>query len=248
MSPTTATTATATSPSDPFLSTLEVRRSIYTLTNTLPISASRVTSIVSHAIQHCPSPFNTQSARTLILSGSAHTKLWDMGDAMLKQTLPPAAYQGLAPKVAGFRAAYGTIMFFDDQAPLREMGEKNPAVKDMMGQWSEHASGMVQFAGKPILPCDKPLMHFVQITTDTDLTCDNIVWTALSLEGVGCNLQHYNFIPAFMQQVRDEWQLPATWELKSQMVFGQPSKPGFERDGPRPRTYLPVEERVLEFS
>lgn len=80
------------------------------------------------------------------------------------------------------------------------------------------------------------------------LTLDmDSVWTALSLEGVGCNLQHYNFNPAFSQQVRDEWNLPATWDLKSQLVFGQPAKPDFERDGPRPRTYLPVEERVVEF-
>lgn len=142
-----SSTTANTSPSNPFLSALEVRRSIYTLTDTLPIPHTRIATIVSHAVIHSPSPFNTQSTRTVIVSGSAHARLWAMGDAMLQQTLPPAAYQSLAPKVAGFKAAYGTIMFFDDQAPLREMGEKNPAVKDMMGQWSEHASGMVQFAG-----------------------------------------------------------------------------------------------------
>ena len=73
------------------------------------------------------------------------------------------------------------------------------------------------------------------------------MWTALSVEGVGCNLQHYNFSPAFAKQVLEEWKLPATWDLKSQLVFGAPKSGTFERDGPRPRTYLPVEERLLQF-
>jgi uncharacterized protein len=143
-------TTDAVTMSDSLLSFIEVRRSIYNLSNTLPIPASRVTGIVSHAIKHCPSPFNTQSARTVIVSGPAHAKLWEMGDEMLKRTLPPPAYQSLAPKVAGFKAAYGTVMFFDDQAALDEMGQENPAVKDMMPQWSEHASGMLQFISKSI--------------------------------------------------------------------------------------------------
>jgi uncharacterized protein len=132
---------------DSFLSNIEVRRSIYIQTKGLPISSSRLSSIVSHAVKHCPSPFNVQSARVVILVGGAHDKLWDMGDAVLKQMLPPDAYKGLAPKVAGFKAGHGSVLFFEDKATLDDMAAKNPAVAGMMGQWSEHSNGMLQFAG-----------------------------------------------------------------------------------------------------
>lgn len=70
------------------------------------------------------------------------------------------------------------------------------------------------------------------------------VWTALSLEGVGCSMQHYNFDPTFTADVKKTWQLPESWDLKSQLVFGSP-KNAFERD--HERTYLPVEPRVKVF-
>lgn len=129
-------------------SAIETRRSIYGLSKTLPIPDSRVHEIVSHAIKNCPSPFNTQSARAVILTKGDHEKLWDMADAMLKQMLPEEAYKGLAPRVAGFRAAYGSVLWFEDQAALEAMGQKNPAVAGMMPQWSEHSNGMHQFFGK----------------------------------------------------------------------------------------------------
>ena len=142
--------ASKTSPEDNrvLFAAIETRRSIYGLTKTLPIPDSRVNEIVSHAIKNCPSPFNTQSARAVILTRGEHEKLWDMADAMLKGMLPEAAYQGLAPRVAGFRAAYGSVCWFEDQAALEEMGQKNPRVAGMMPQWSEHSNGMHQFFGK----------------------------------------------------------------------------------------------------
>lgn len=71
-----------------------------------------------------------------------------------------------------------------------------------------------------------------------------IVWTALELQGLGCNLQHYNFMPEMVRQVREIWGLPDTWELNAQLVFGQPVD-GLKRA--RERTYLPLEERVRAF-
>lgn len=71
-----------------------------------------------------------------------------------------------------------------------------------------------------------------------------IVWTALELEGLGCNLQHYNFMPEFSDQVRETWKLPETWKLHCQLVFGQP-KDGLARS--REREYSPLEDRVKVF-
>jgi len=68
-----------------------------------------------------------------------------------------------------------------------------------------------------------------------------IAWTALELEGLGANLQHYSFMPDFSKEVLETWDLPRTWVLHAQLVFGQPAD-GLKRS--RERTYAPLEERV----
>jgi uncharacterized protein len=69
------------------------------------------------------------------------------------------------------------------------------------------------------------------------------VWTALEAEGLGCSLQHYNMNPEFNKKVAEQWKIPASWKLKSQLVFGKPT-------GGRayPRTYKPLEDRVKVYS
>ena len=44
------------------------------------------------------------------------------------------------------------------------------------------------------------------------------IWTALSAEGAGANLQHYN--PLIDAKVADTWGIPASWKLNAQIVFG----------------------------
>ena len=66
-----------------------------------------------------------------------------------------------------------------------------------------------------------------------------VLWTALQAEGLGVNLQHYN--PPIDKRIETDYNVPETWTLKAQMVFGKPTgKPG-------PKTYKPVEERAKFF-
>ena len=46
------------------------------------------------------------------------------------------------------------------------------------------------------------------------------VWTALEAEGLGCNLQHYQDM--MHEAMYAEWNIPATWQAKAQLVFGKP--------------------------
>ncbi|KAJ9645012.1 hypothetical protein H2204_001474 [Knufia peltigerae] len=200
---------------DHLISAVENRLSCYTLTNKSPISDSRVQEIVNAAVKNAPSAFNVQSARAVVLLKRDHEKLWDLGDECLKKAMPEAAYQALAPRVQGFKEAYGTVLFCEDQSALDGLKDKNPGIQHVIRDWSLHSSGMHQF----------------------------IVWTALELEGLGCNLQHYNFMTEFSDQVRQTWNLPNTWELHCQLVFGQP-KDGLKRS--RERTYLPLEEERVK--
>lgn len=66
----------------------------------------------------------------------------------------------------------------------------------------------------------------------------NPVWTALEAEGLGCNLQHYN--PLIDVRIQTEWNVPTTWNLKSQLVFGTPRS-----DAPlKEKIFSPLEDRI----
>jgi len=69
-----------------------------------------------------------------------------------------------------------------------------------------------------------------------------LVWAALEAEGLGGNLQHYNFHPGFVADVASTYDLPdpTVWKLKAQLVFGTPTG-----DREHPRTYEPLDKRVL---
>lgn len=122
----------------------------------------------------------------------------------------------LSKMISGFQNAYGTILWLEDQDALDRLAAKNPLFGHLVPQWADHSSGMHQF----------------------------VVWTALELDGLGCNLQHFNFMEEFSDAVTREWNLPGPWKLKSQLVFGKPVN-GLVRK--RPRIYSPIEDRVKVF-
>ncbi|KAH8689613.1 Nitroreductase-like protein [Talaromyces proteolyticus] len=202
--------------STPFLETVESRRSLYQLTNTSPIPDARIKEIVSLSLKHAPSAFNVQSARAVILLREQHEKLWDIGLKVVQEEMPPAAQAFLTKRVVGFRGAYGTVLWFEDEDAIDILKQKNPAIQRLLPEWSSHSSGIHQF----------------------------INWTAFSKEGLGCNLQHYNFSAKFVESVHELWNVPRNWKLKGQLVFGQPV------GGPdRVKEYKPIEgDRMLVFA
>jgi predicted oxidoreductase (fatty acid repression mutant protein) len=66
------------------------------------------------------------------------------------------------------------------------------------------------------------------------------VWTMLTAEGLGVNLQHYN--PMVDSAAAKQWNIPADWSLKAQMVFGKPAGPRLKK-----KDFKPVEERMMVF-
>ena len=66
-----------------------------------------------------------------------------------------------------------------------------------------------------------------------------VLWTALEDEGLGVNLQHYN--PLIDTRLETQYEVPDTWRLKAQMVFGTPAGP------PKEKTFKPIEERMKVF-
>ncbi len=167
------------------------RRSHYALSSKSPISDAEIQALAEYALNNVPSPFNSQSARMVLLLGNSHIKLWDIVKNTLKAKLKPENYKNTEEKInTAFASGYGTILFFEDETVVKGLQESFPSYKDKFPQWSDHSSGMHQFA----------------------------VWTMLEDAGFGASLQHYN--PIIDDEVRKTWNLPESWKLLSQMPFG----------------------------
>ncbi|WP_241603092.1 nitroreductase family protein [Rosenbergiella nectarea] len=185
--------------SDPFLSLAKKRRSIYALGKDIPLSEDEVISLIKDAVKQAPSAFNSQSSRIIILLGKEHTKLWELTRAQLKRIVPEEKFQGTSDKLDSFSNAAGSVLFFEDQEVVKTLQEQFPSYADNFPVWSEHSTGIAQYA----------------------------VWLALTEKGIGANLQHYN--PIIDEDVKREWKVPSSWTLRAQMNFGSILQPAGEK-------------------
>ncbi|GAB7353362.1 hypothetical protein MBLNU459_g3845t2 [Dothideomycetes sp. NU459] len=136
-----------------FLEATKARRSLYALSKESPISNDRIISIVEHALRWAPTPFNARSCRCVILFGSEHDRLWDLGTAGIQQRMPMAV-DILGPKVQGFKAGYGTVLFFEDVNSVRELSPRFAKLSEDNPEWYEQSSGMHQYvAGQDAAVC-----------------------------------------------------------------------------------------------
>ena len=178
----------------------EKRRSIYALSNQLPVSNDEVVKLVEHAILHTPSAFNSQSTRVIVLFGEEHQKLWQMTEDTLRDIVnDDEKFVSTKQKIDSFKAGAGTILFFEDHAVVKGLQEAAPLYTDKFPVWSEHTSAMHQY----------------------------MIWMALSSLDIGANLQHYN--PIIDSQVADAWNVDKDWELVAQMVFGAIEQPAGDK-------------------
>lgn len=195
-----------------YLASIASRRSIYALSKESTISNARIREILTETIKHSPSSFNNQAQRAVLLVGAEHDKLWELARESVKGALGEQAYSGLKPRIDGFQAGYGTVLWFEDPETLKPFQEQNPGLP--FEEWAGHSQGMLQ-------------IH---------------TWDAFELEGLGANLQHYNFMPSFQKAVKETWKLPEDWALHAQLVFGKPT------GQPKEKTFDQVEgKRLLVF-
>ncbi|GAB2024107.1 nitroreductase family protein [Lactovum odontotermitis] len=186
-----------------FLETLKNRRSIYALGKN--IDGDKAIETIKEAVRQSPTAFNSQSSRVLIVTGDAQDKLWntitaaDLEAAMHEQGVPEEAIAATKGKLAGFAAAHGTALFFEDMDVVKNLQENFALYAENFPLWSEQATG---------------------ITTAN-------AWTALSEIGIGANLQHYN--PVIDASVAKEFSIPASWKLRGQLVFGSVEAPAGEK-------------------
>ncbi|KAG5981147.1 hypothetical protein E4U55_003234 [Claviceps digitariae] len=196
---------------DLLLEMAKSRRTIYALNKTLPVPTSRIHELVNQTTLHTPTSFNSQSTRLVVLFGPEHDKLWDLTSSTLRAIVPDDKWQHTQDRLTGFKNAAGTVLFFEDQDAVKAMQAAFPTYADRFPVWASQSAGMQQ----------------------------HLLWTALELDGLGANLQHYN--PLIDEKVAQTWDLPKSWTLNAQLVFGgRAGEPG-------EKTFQPLEERVKVF-
>jgi predicted oxidoreductase (fatty acid repression mutant protein) len=186
-----------------FNQAVEDRRTYYAIDKEIKVSLDEVKNVVEHSVKHVPSAFNSQSARVVLLAGENHDKLWEIVRETLRKIVPAEAFASTEEKVNSFKSAFGTVLFFEDQAVVKGLQDAFPLYQDNFPLWSTQSSGMLQFT----------------------------VWTALEELGLGASLQHYN--PLIDEEVHKNWDLPESWRLMSEMPFGNPlADPGVKEFSP----------------
>jgi uncharacterized protein len=183
-----------------FFDAVKGRRSIYALGNQEVVPKARVREIVEFAVKHVPSPFNSQSARAVVLFGEESHKFWNIARESLKPIVPPDAFAKTDEKLRGFDSGYGTVLFFEDQSVVKGLMDSFPLYKDNFPVWSLQSNGMIEFA----------------------------TWTALESEGLGASLQHYN--PLVDDAVKKAWGLSESWKLLAEMPFGSVAAPAGDKE------------------
>lgn len=131
-----------------FFEAVKDRRTYYALSHESTIPDSRIQEIVKDAILHVPSSFNSQTTRAVILLGDEHTKMWDITAELYKQQLSEEKFNHANQRFQGFRAGYGTILFYEDTDTIRNFQEKFKTYEDKFPGWSEQTNGMHQYVSK----------------------------------------------------------------------------------------------------
>ncbi|KGQ71495.1 nitroreductase [Chelonobacter oris] len=167
------------------------RRSIYNLGKNVALPKTELTALIKQTVRETPSSFNSQSSRVVILFGAEHEKLWNIVLETLRKIVAAEAFSATEAKINNsFKAGFGTVLYFEDQAVVEDLQQKFAAYADNFPIWSEQSGGMAQYA----------------------------VWVALAEAGLGATLQHYN--PIIDEEVAKTWNIPASWKLRAQMPFG----------------------------
>ncbi len=188
------------------------RRSIYHIGDKLPIAEDKLKSLIEQCILNAPSAFNSQSGRVVLLSGKEHKLLWQIVLQTLANVTPEDKFANTKAKISSFAAGYGTILFFEDIDTIQKLQTKYSLYKDAFIPFSYQSSGMLQY----------------------------MIWTSFAANNIGASLQHYN--PLIDKEVKKQWQIPDSWQLISQMPFGNILEDASDKD------YISLQERFLSFN
>lgn len=178
---------------------LSRRRSIYALGHTRIVTDFCLEDTLKDCLKNCPTPFNAQSARLVLLLNKNHLDFWNLVLQKVTAAAPIGKKYSVAQKINSFAAAYGTILFFEDLSVLEQLQKDFPLYQKNMHDWTYEANGMLQY----------------------------MIWQALAENEIGASLQHYNEL--IEDDVKKMLSLPDNWKILAQMPFGSIEKTPAEK-------------------
>lgn len=170
------------------------RRSVYDLGQNVLLSDNDIVHLIENAVKYCPTAFNSQSGRVVVLFAKESQKFWNIVEEELRKLVGEGDFAKTKSKIDAFAKGLGTILFFEDMDVIKNFEEKYSLYKDNFAIWSQQANGMLQY----------------------------MIWTALAEKNIGASLQHYN--PLVDEKVMQQWNVPQSWKLVAQMPFGSIEK------------------------
>lgn len=173
-----------------YIDIINKRRSVYDLNKQLPISENKLMKIIEKVTTQSPTAMNMQSSHIVVLMDFQHEKLWNIVTKTLKDIVPADKFASTQMKMDMFSSAKGTILFFEDNEKIEQLKKEYSIYKDQFDSFASHSMGILQ----------------------------GNIWNALAEVEIGASLQHYN--PLIDQAVKEEWELPDSYQLTAQMVFG----------------------------
>ena len=170
------------------------RRSIYALGNTRVVTDLCLEDTLKDCLKNCPTPFNAQSARLVLLLDKHHSNFWDLVAEKVLAAAVSGKKETAKQKMNSFKSAYGTILYFEDLDVLAQIQKEFPLYQKNMRDWTLEANGMLQY----------------------------MLWQALAENEIGASLQHYNEL--IEDDVKKMLDLPENWKMIAQMPFGSIEK------------------------
>ena len=175
------------------------RRSIYALGHTRVVTDFCLEDTLKDCLKNCPTPFNAQSARLVLLLNKKHLDFWNLVLQKALAVTPLGSTNSAEQTINSFAAAYGTILYFEDTDILAQLQKDFPLYQKNMHDWTFEANGMLQY----------------------------MVWQSLAENEIGASLQHYNEL--IEEDVKKMLDLPDSWKILSQMPFGSIEKTPAEK-------------------
>lgn len=166
------------------IDSLKNRRSVYALGKNIKVDEQKLIDTVREITNLSPHAFNAKSNIVYVLIGERQNELWDR---------VYNAFEGKVSreKIDGFKAAYGTVLYFVDKNVVKRLEDSFPLYAKNFYPWALQAAGMLEVS----------------------------VWAGLRDLGLGANIQHYN--PIIDKTVAEMLDLPSNYELNAQMPFGE---------------------------
>lgn len=173
-----------------YLQLIEKRRSNYDLGRNVTATKEQINELIATIVHHNPSSYNSQSTKVIVLYGLEHDDFWDLVSSQLEKIVAPERFPATKKKIEGFKKAYATVLFFEDESITGGLVEKYPTYAQNFQIWAQQANAMVQYG----------------------------IWVGLGSLALGGSLQHYNEV--IEEAVWQTYDLDRSWRLIAQMPFG----------------------------